>query len=78
MKQIIVFFIALLCLAYAGHVERLERLTVEDLPKFMRGLRMFSPECNYHGVYYKAKCFCYSQFDGARCETKGKLFLKQK
>lgn len=60
-----------LCLAWARFVPRFERLTVEeDLPKFMRNLRIFSPECNLHGVYYRSKCYCYSQYDGRNCETK--------
>ena len=73
MKQILIILLAFLSLALARIAERHERLTVEDLPKFMRSLRIFSPECNTHGVYYKSKCFCYSQYDGAKCENKGKI-----
>ena len=73
MNQILFILLAFLSLALTKYVKLHKRLTVEDLPKFMRSLRIFSPECNTHGVYYKSKCFCYSQYDGAKCENKGKI-----
>jgi hypothetical protein len=76
MKKNLLFLFAVLCLSLAHFVPRFERLTVEeDLPKFMRNLKIFSPECNLHGVYYRSKCYCYAQYDGRNCETKGELKL---
>lgn len=38
--------------------------------KLLQTLRLFSPECNYHGVFYDRLCYCYTDFNGLQCQEK--------
>ena len=38
--------------------------------RILQSLRILAPECNYHGHLYKSKCYCESQWKGAKCEIK--------
>lgn len=42
--------------------------------RILQSLRILAPECNYHGHIYKGKCYCESQWKGAKCEIKSQIF----
>ena len=50
-------------------------ISLSNSQRLLQILRLLSPECNNHGYYYKAKCFCQSQWEGDKCQTSSIIHL---